>query len=138
MAGIEGRLPFERGTYTCGAIEVGAEYYDPTNKQWLQVAKNTDAAAVSGKRMVKWEDPENYECDYAVARSSGPSVAGVVDPKLSSTVPVNAYYYVVTAGIATVAVGSGNGGVALTSGALCVVATTAIAANKGKAAAQTD
>jgi len=127
---MEGRLPFARGTYTSGAVEVGAEFYDPSNKQWLQIIKNTDTVALAAKRVVKWEDPELYAADYAVAEADGPVVAGVVDPLLGTdTVPVNGYCFAVVGGIVTAAIGSGTD---LTSGALMIVASTAIAANEGK------
>lgn len=129
-------LPFERGTYTCGTVEVGAEFYDPKNKQHIQIYKNTDAAALAAKRLVKAETPASYEADYCVSKANGIMAVGVVDPLLgSSTVPINAYFFAVTEGVVTVAAGSGTNVAA--AGELLIVASTAISANKGKVTALT-
>ena len=123
-------LPFERGTYTCGAVDVGGIFYDPSRKQTIQIVKNTFTAALVAKRMVKWEDPENYYVDYATAVADGPSCAGITDPVLGSdTCPVNGYCFIVTEGVVTAAVGSGTD---VTSGALMIIAVPNAAANNGK------
>jgi hypothetical protein len=101
-------LPFERGTYTCGSCEVGAEFYDPKNKQTVQIVKNTDAAAVAPKRVVRWETPAVYEVDYASTAAHGLIVAGVSDPLLAAAgAPVNSFFFIVVEGVVTIAVGSG-------------------------------
>jgi hypothetical protein len=104
-------LPFERGTYQSTPGLEGNIFWDSKNKQHLIVARNTDAAALTGKRLVKWEDREKNQVDYATAANDGPLVAGVVDPLLTAavlaTVPVNANFYVV-AGVCTVALGTGT------------------------------
>ena len=125
------RLPFERGTTTSSAGALGDEFYDPSRKQWLQVVKNTDAAALKAKRYAKWETPASYEVDYAIAAQDFAMAAGIVDPVLgSATVPINAYCFLVTEGLVTADVGSGTDLAAV--GNFLIIATTAIAANKGK------
>jgi hypothetical protein len=104
-------LPFERGTYQSTPGLEGAVFFDTERGQHLIVARNTDAAALTGKRLVKWEDRQANKVDYVTTGNNGPLVAGVVDPLLTAavltTVPVNANFYVV-AGVCTVAVGSGG------------------------------
>ncbi|MHC4250997.1 MAG: hypothetical protein ACYS9X_17895 [Planctomycetota bacterium] len=99
-------LPFERGTTQSTPGLEGATFWDSTNKQHLIVCRNTDAAALTAKRLVKWEDRDVFQVDYTTAANHGPLVAGVVDPLLTATVPVNANFYVV-AGVCTVALGTG-------------------------------
>jgi hypothetical protein len=98
-------LPFARGTYQSAPGLEGLIFFDTKYKQHLIVARNTDAAALTAKRVVKWEDREKNQVDYSTASTDGPLMAGVVDPKLSSTVPVNANFYVV-AGVCTVSLGT--------------------------------
>lgn len=100
-------LPFERGTFQSTPGLEGAVFFDTNTGQPLIVARNTDAAALAGKRIVKWEDRQANQVDYATTPNDGPLVAGVVDPRLSVDVPVNSNFYVV-AGVCTVAVGSGS------------------------------
>lgn len=109
-------LPFKRGTTQSAPGLEGLRLYDDDKKQWLIIAKNTNATALSGKTLVKWEDPENYEVDAATAEGHGPIAAGVVDPELSATVPVNRHFYVVQKGICTCQFGST--GIAAVSGSL--------------------
>jgi hypothetical protein len=98
-------LPFERGTYQSAPGLEGMVFYDSKYKQHLIVCRNTDAAALTAKRVVKWEDANVFQVDYATAANHGPLVAGVVDPLLSATVPVNSNFYVV-AGICTLSLGT--------------------------------
>jgi hypothetical protein len=82
-------------------------YWDAKNRQHVIICRNTDAAALTAKRLVKWEDRDVFQVDYTTTANHGPLVAGVVDPLLGSdTVAVNSDFYVV-AGVTTVALGTG-------------------------------
>lgn len=107
MSGVMG-LPFERGTTMSGAGTnwLGDEFWDSQYKQRVRIVKNTDAAALAAKRLVKWEDASAFGVDYTTAQANGVQAAGVVDPVLTGTVAVNEIFFVVTAGIVTCAVGS--------------------------------
>jgi hypothetical protein len=101
-------LPFERGTTQSTPGLEGEVFWDKANKQKLMVCRNTDAAALAYRRVVKFETNGVYYVDYATAKAQGPIVAGVVDPELgsSTTVPINRDFYVVIGGIVTVDIGS--------------------------------
>ena len=102
-------LPMERGTTQSAPGWAGERFYDEKRHQHLLIVKNTDAAALAAKRVVRYEDLSEHEVDYAVLANDGPMVAGVVDPLLgANTVAVNKHCYIVTGGICTVAVGSGS------------------------------
>ncbi len=105
-----GPLPFERGTTMSAPGLEGQTYYDSANKQKIQIVKNTDAATLARRNMVKWEDASAFEVDKTTAATNGPMVAGVVDPLLPSgtTVAVNGNCYIVKGGIVTVAVGTAS------------------------------
>jgi hypothetical protein len=100
-------LPFARGTYQSGTGLLGEEYWDSVNRQKVKVVKNTDGAALTAGRVAVWEDYSAFAVDYADTSTDSPNVAGVVDPKLASTVPVNSDFYVVIEGLVTLQVGSG-------------------------------
>jgi hypothetical protein len=119
--GNNSALPFERGTSQSAPGLEGGLFFDEAYKQWVMICRNTDAAAVAYRRIVKWEDASAYQVDYATAPNNGPMVAGVVDNVLgsSNTVPVNKNYYVILGGIVTVATGSGM--TAIVAGGLVVV-----------------
>jgi len=104
----EGAMPFNRGEYwaTAPAGILGSEF-DLGNGTTLMVVKNTDAAALSPKRVVKWEDQSAFEVDYATAASNGPMVAGVVDELYTGqTIPVNAAFYIVRRGNINITMGT--------------------------------
>jgi len=70
------------------------------------VVRNTDAAALTSKRIVKWEDRDVHQVDYATESAHGPLIAGVVDPLLgTTTVPVNGNCYIAV-GVCTVSLGT--------------------------------
>ena len=106
----QGPLPFERGTYMSAPGLEGQEFYDVKNKQWIKIVKNTDAAALARRQLVRWEDASAFGVDLTTLKADGPAVAGVVDPLIPSgeTVAVNKNCYIVTGGIVTVAVGTGS------------------------------
>ncbi len=105
-----GPLPFERGTYMSAPGLEGQTYFDSANKQKIQIVKNTDAATLARRNLVKWEDASAFEVEKTTAATDGPMVAGVVDPLLgaSAAVPVNAHCYIVKGSIVTAAVGTGS------------------------------
>ena len=111
-------LPFARGAVWASTVEGGAPpsgimgklYVDPLNGQIIQVVKNTDASALAGCKVVKWEtlSGSRYEVDKVVA-SGSPAVAGVVDPTYANkgvTVPVNAAFFVVKRGLVAILAGA--------------------------------
>ena len=118
-------LPFKRGHYwpsnDAGAVPsniLGKTYLDPVNGNLIQVVKNTDASALAGCLVVKWEAISNYEVDKVTA-SGEVKVAGVVDPAYANrgvTVPVNAAFIVVKRGRTTCIAGAVTavGGVLIT------------------------
>ena len=126
-------LPFERGTTQSAPGLEGLKVYDEDRQQHLMIVKNTYSAALTKRLVAKWEDPEKYEVDLAITLADGIKVAGVVDPELSATVPVNRHFYVVQKGIATVVVGSTP--IAVVTGSLLVVEGSA--ASQGKVIACT-
>lgn len=100
-------LPFKRGHYwpsnEAGGVPsgiLGKTYLDPVNGNEIQVVKNTDASALAGCLLVKWENLANFEVDKVTA-SGEVKIAGVVDPAYAErgvTVPVNAAFIVVKKG----------------------------------------
>jgi len=121
-------LPFPRGTTQSAPGLEGQTFWDAKYKQHLIICRNTDAAALAAKRVVKWEDVNVFQVDYATASGDGPLVAGIVDPLLASaTVAVNKDFYVV-AGVCTVSLGT-SAIVAAAKTVLVVSADT----DKGKA-----
>jgi hypothetical protein len=107
-------LPFERGTThdsgTLGGVPVtnlGAKIMlgDGTV---LQICKNTDAAALSGCKLVDFESA--LSAGVTEASGAGSKIlAGVVDPALANagnTVPANALFYVVKQGVSYVLAGA--------------------------------
>jgi hypothetical protein len=81
-------------------------FWDHDKKQWLMIVKNTSAAALNPKRVVMWEVSDSYEVQQATTMANGPNVAGIVDPEIAGTVPVNKHFYIVQKGICTVAKGT--------------------------------
>lgn len=110
-------LPFKRGhlwiSSEQGAVPsgiLGKTYLDSKNGQIIQIAKNTDASAISGCDLLKWENAagSRYEVDRAAA-SGLMTLAGVADPTYANkgvTVPVNAAFIMVKQGLVHCLAGS--------------------------------
>lgn len=104
MASLE--LPFEQGTtldsgsYGSVPTKYLGSRYTLRDGTELQIVKNTDAAALSGCKLVDWESLASG----AVTEASGASseiLAGVVDPAYAvagTTVPANSLFYIVKRG----------------------------------------
>lgn len=112
---ITPNLPFERGT----SWDSGTLGSPPTNWKGarfsledgteLMIVQNTDAAALSGCKLVDWESAESAEVTEASGAGSK-IIAGVVDPVYAdapaATVPVNALFYIQTRGVTYVMAGA--------------------------------
>jgi len=100
-------FPFALGSYWASAPAgvLGQTFDSGDGKTWM-IVKNSDAAALTAKRVVKWEDLSAFEVDYATANTQGPMAAGVVDPALTTTVPVGAAFYVQRTGPTTMTFGT--------------------------------
>lgn len=107
-------LPFERGTTwasgTFGAPppKLKGSRYILDDGTELQCVQNTDAAALSGCKLVDWETAQSGEVHEASGAASE-ILAGVVDPAYSDAQvrpAVNALFYIVKRGITKVIAGA--------------------------------